>query len=143
MLTPREDFYTWTRDSALTLKMIVDETMLGNSALESYIDDYVRAQAILQTVSNPSGTLVPSGTGLGEPKLNADGTRFNGNWGRPQRDGPALSRDRPDGLLCASRRHGRHGQGQGRRLARHLQRPVLRRAILVIFRRAKPTCRIS
>ncbi len=70
--------------------MIVDETMLGNSALESYIDDYVRAQAILQTVSNPSGTLVPSGTGLGEPKLNADGTRFNGNWGRPQRDGPAL-----------------------------------------------------
>lgn len=55
-----------------------------------YIEDYIHSQAILQTVNNPSGTLLPSGTGLGEAKYNADGTRFNGNWGRPQRDGPAL-----------------------------------------------------
>ncbi|KAJ9149034.1 Glucoamylase [Pleurostoma richardsiae] len=83
-------FYTWTRDSALTMKMIVDEFIFGNTGLVQYIEDYIHAQAVLQTVTNPSGTLLPSGTGLGEPKYNVDGTRFNGNWGRPQRDGPAL-----------------------------------------------------
>lgn len=45
---------------------------------------------MLQTVSNPSGTLLPAGLGLGEPKYLVDGSRFNGAWGRPQRDGPAL-----------------------------------------------------
>ncbi|KAK9414358.1 putative 1, 4-alpha-D-glucan glucohydrolase [Seiridium unicorne] len=83
-------FYTWSRDSALTLKMIIDEFLLGDTSLQQYIEDYLHAQAVLQTVSNPSGTFLPSGKGLGEPKYNVDGTRFNGNWGRPQRDGPAL-----------------------------------------------------
>ncbi|KUJ06868.1 1, 4-alpha-D-glucan glucohydrolase [Mollisia scopiformis] len=83
-------FYTWTRDSALTLKMLIDEFIFGNTALQSYIDDYIHAQAKLQTVSNPSGTFLPAGLGLGEPKFQVDGTRFNGAWGRPQRDGPAL-----------------------------------------------------
>jgi len=84
------DFYTWTRDSALTLKMIVDEFLFGKTELRPYIEDYITAQAVLQTVKNPSGSLLPSGLGLGEPKFNVDGTKFNGNWGRPQRDGPAL-----------------------------------------------------
>lgn len=51
--------------------------------------NYVDSQAILQTVSNPSGQL-SDGTGLGEPKFNVDETAFTGAWGRPQRDGPAL-----------------------------------------------------
>ncbi|KAJ8119766.1 hypothetical protein ONZ43_g3356 [Nemania bipapillata] len=83
-------FYTWSRDAALTMKMIVDEFMLGKKQLKSYIEDYIHAQAVLQTVTNPSGTFLPSGLGLGEPKYNVDLTRFNGAWGRPQRDGPAL-----------------------------------------------------
>ncbi|KAK0630639.1 Six-hairpin glycosidase-like protein [Bombardia bombarda] len=83
-------FYTWTRDAALTLKTLIDELEFGNTGLQVYIEDYIHAQAILQTVTNPSGGLLPSGAGLGEPKYNADGTRYNGNWGRPQRDGPAL-----------------------------------------------------
>ncbi|TVY86551.1 Glucoamylase P [Lachnellula willkommii] len=83
-------FYTWTRDSALTLKMIIDEFTFGNTSLQSYIEDYIHAQAVLQTVSNPSGTFLPAGLGMGEPKYQVDGTRFNGAWGRPQRDGPAL-----------------------------------------------------
>ncbi|RQM05172.1 hypothetical protein DH86_00003182 [Scytalidium sp. 3C] len=58
--------------------------------LQSTIEDYIHAQAVLQTVSNPSGTFLPAGLGLGEPKFQVDGTRFNGAWGRPQRDGPAL-----------------------------------------------------
>jgi glucoamylase len=69
--------------------MIVDEFIHGNDDLKSTIEDYLKAQAILQTVSNPSGALY-SGRGLGEPKFYVNQTRFNGDWGRPQRDGPAL-----------------------------------------------------
>ncbi|KAI0600004.1 carbohydrate-binding module family 20 protein [Biscogniauxia sp. FL1348] len=83
-------FYTWTRDGALTMKMIVDEFILGKTDLQAYVEDYVHSQAVLQTVTNPSGTFLPSGAGLGEPKYKVDGTRYNGAWGRPQRDGPAL-----------------------------------------------------
>jgi len=70
--------------------MIVDEFIFGNTTLQPKIDEYIHAQAVLQTVSNPSGAFLPAGLGLGEPKYNVDGTRFNGAWGRPQRDGPAL-----------------------------------------------------
>jgi glucoamylase len=81
-----KDFYTWTRDSALTFKCIVDTFAQSYSAsLQTEIQNYIVAQANLQTVSNPS-----SGAGLGEPKFNADGSAFTGSWGRPQRDGPAL-----------------------------------------------------
>lgn len=71
------DFYTWTRDSALTLKMIVDEYIHGNDDLQHYVEEYLGAQAALQTVTNPSGTFLPDGSGLGEPKYMVDGTRFN------------------------------------------------------------------
>lgn len=85
-----QDFYTWTRDSALTFKCIVDTFIHSYSAsLQSEIQNYIAAQANLQAVSNPSGDL-STGAGLGEPKFNADGTEFTGSWGRPQRDGPAL-----------------------------------------------------
>ncbi|GKT62133.1 glucoamylase P [Colletotrichum tofieldiae] len=83
-------FYTWTRDAALTMKMIVDEFIFGHEELQVYVEDYYRSQAILQTVTNPSGSFLPSGRGLGEAKYTVDGSRFNGAWGRPQRDGPAL-----------------------------------------------------
>ncbi|KAJ9270738.1 CAZyme family GH15 and CBM20 [Paecilomyces variotii] len=81
-------FYTWTRDAALTLKCLVDTFIAGNTDLQSTIQNYISAQAYLQTVSNPSGDL--STGGLGEPKFNVDETAFTGSWGRPQRDGPAL-----------------------------------------------------
>ena len=49
-------FYTWTRDSALTFKSVVD-TFIANysSSLQQEIEAYIAAQARLQTVSNPSG----------------------------------------------------------------------------------------
>lgn len=83
-------FYTWTRDSALTYTMLIDELIFGNTSLRQTIEDYTTAQAILQTVTNPSGSLWPAGDGLGEPKFYTNMTRFDGTWGRPQRDGPAL-----------------------------------------------------
>ncbi|EED14963.1 glucoamylase precursor, putative [Talaromyces stipitatus ATCC 10500] len=82
-------YYTWTRDSALTLKTLVDNFIAGASDLESTIKDYINIESVLQGVSNPSGSIT-DGSGLGEPKFNVDGTAFTGAWGRPQRDGPAL-----------------------------------------------------
>jgi glucoamylase len=83
-----EDFYTWTRDAALTAKYLVEAFIAGETGLQETIQEYISAQAHLQTVSNPSGDL--STGGLGEPKFNVDQTAFTGPWGRPQRDGPAL-----------------------------------------------------
>ncbi|KAF2680684.1 carbohydrate-binding module family 20 protein [Lentithecium fluviatile CBS 122367] len=83
-------FFTWTRDSALVFKSLVDRFIAtGDSNLQVEINDYISAQAKLQTVSNPSGSF-SDGSGLGEPKYEPDGTAFTGDWGRPQRDGPAL-----------------------------------------------------
>lgn len=80
-------FYTWTRDSALTYLTIVDELIfgterVGNNSLQVAIEDYGEAQAVLQTVTNPSGSLWPAGAGLGEPKFYTNKTRFNLAWGR-------------------------------------------------------------
>jgi glucoamylase len=82
-------FYTWTRDSALTVKFLIDSYIQGNVGLGSLIQEYILAQAHLQTVDNLSGTFA-SGAGLGEPKFYTNETAFEGEWGRPQRDGPAL-----------------------------------------------------
>ena len=81
-------FYTWTRDAALTIKCLVDQFLAGQTNLEGTIQDYINSQASLQTVPNRSGSFCSGG--LGEPKFNVDGTAFTGDWGRPQRDGPAL-----------------------------------------------------
>lgn len=80
-------FFTWTRDSALTELMIIDELIfgtetVGNNSLQVLAEQYTSAQAQLQTVTNPSGAFWPAGQGLGEPKFYSNGTRFNGAWGR-------------------------------------------------------------
>ena len=74
----------------MTLTTLIHEYIAtGDSKFEKVIEDYIKAQAVLQTVNNPSGSLY-SGSGLGEPKYQIDGSSFKGSWGRPQRDGPAL-----------------------------------------------------
>ncbi|KAI9034999.1 putative glucoamylase/glucan 1,4-alpha-glucosidase [Aspergillus affinis] len=83
------DFYTWTRDAALTVRCLIDIAIATDDAtVHAAVQQYVSFQARLQSVSNPSGRL-DSG-GLGEPKFHVDGSAFTGDWGRPQRDGPAL-----------------------------------------------------
>ena len=64
--------------------MLIDELILGKASLQYLIDDYVRAQAILQTIANPSRTFYPAGLGLGEPKFYTNESRFDGDWGRPK-----------------------------------------------------------
>jgi glucoamylase len=66
-----------------------DQDYISRKELETDIRNYVSSQAVLQNVSNPSGTL-RDGSGLGEPKFEIDLNPFSGAWGRPQRDGPAL-----------------------------------------------------
>ncbi len=83
------DFFSWTRDAALVMKLLIDTLIDGDRSLEPKIKDYVSSQARLQDLDNPSGSL-PNGAGLGEPKYEANATPFEGAWGRPQRDGPAL-----------------------------------------------------
>jgi glucoamylase len=76
--------YTWVRDSSLVFKVIADQFTSGQDpSLRGLIDDFVNAEASLQYVCNPSGTVNTGG--LGEPKFNIDGTAFTGSWGRPQR----------------------------------------------------------
>jgi hypothetical protein len=59
----------------LTFKTLVDLFIGGNAGLQSYIEDYIHAQATLQTITNPSGDFF-TGAGLAEPKFNIDGTRL-------------------------------------------------------------------
>ncbi|KAJ3536836.1 hypothetical protein NM688_g6784 [Phlebia brevispora] len=81
--------YTWVRDSSLVFKVLIDQYTTGaDTSLRTLIDEFVSAEAILQQVTNPSGSVTTGG--LGEPKFNIDETAFTGSWGRPQRDGPAL-----------------------------------------------------
>ncbi|THH00826.1 hypothetical protein EW026_g1770 [Hermanssonia centrifuga] len=74
--------YTWVRDSSLVFKVLVDQYTAGtDTSLRGLIDDFVTAEATLQQVTNPSGS-VDTG-GLGEPKFNIDETAFTDPWGRP------------------------------------------------------------
>ncbi|PNY28487.1 Glucoamylase [Tolypocladium capitatum] len=83
-------FYTWIRDGALVFKSVVDRFINTYDAdLQRHIEEYIAAQARLQGISDPSGSL-SDGEGLGEPKYEVNLTAFTGAWGRPQRDGPAL-----------------------------------------------------
>ncbi|KAI0248612.1 glucoamylase [Lactifluus subvellereus] len=81
--------FTWVRDSSLVFKVLVDQYTTGrDNSLRTLIDNFFTAEAALQQVSNPSGTVITGG--LGEPKFHIDGTKITEDWGRPQRDGPAL-----------------------------------------------------
>lgn len=76
-------FYHWIRDSAITMKVIINEYELTNDLKYlNIILKYINFEFNLQNVKTLSG--------LGEPKYNVDGSSFNDNWGRPQNDGPAL-----------------------------------------------------
>lgn len=87
-------FYTWTRDSALTIRTLIYQ-MIDSPAdvpkMKRIIEDYIEVNRDIQKVPNLSGTFDDEGRrGLGEPKYMPNGKAFNEPWGRPQSDGPAL-----------------------------------------------------
>ncbi|KAI8366675.1 glucoamylase b [Radiomyces spectabilis] len=75
-------FYTWTRDAALVARVIVHQYNTTDDTLANMLQDYVTFQ--IHTQSTPTVCQC-----LGEPKFNPNGTGFQGDWGRPQNDGPA------------------------------------------------------
>jgi len=82
-------FYQWIRDAAITIGTVVSEyERTKDEKLLDIIESYVQMQMKLQHTDNPSGGYRTGG--LGEPKFEADGSAFWGNWGRVQNDGPAL-----------------------------------------------------
>jgi glucoamylase len=81
--------YTWIRDSSLVLKCLVDRLTSGRGAgVKELALEWIPSQGRLQQITNPSGSLTTGG--LGEPKFELNETEYTGDWGRPQRDGPAL-----------------------------------------------------
>ena len=84
--SPSEDppyKYHWVRDSALVMRTFIDMYKKTKNPLYfQYIINYLENESKIQELNTISG--------LGEPKYNIDCTAFNGEWGRPQNDGPAL-----------------------------------------------------
>ena len=75
--------FHWIRDSALVMRVFIDMFQrTKESKYFEYIINYIENESKVQDLDTLSG--------LGEPKINIDCTPFNGEWGRPQNDGPAL-----------------------------------------------------
>ncbi|MCW8398698.1 glycoside hydrolase family 15 protein [Legionella sp. PATHC038] len=80
-------YYDWVRDSAIAMNLI--ETWYESSHAFGYKErlyNYVSWTQRLQHQDDP----LPGQDILGEPKFYIDGYPFDGPWGRPQNDGPAL-----------------------------------------------------
>ena len=75
--------YHWIRDAALVMRVFIDMyERTGDSIYFQYIINYIENETKVQELRTISG--------LGEPKVKTDCSVFDGDWGRPQNDGPAL-----------------------------------------------------
>src|SRR4029079_8407154 len=79
-------YYDWIRDSALAYESLVSRywemTPEQKHGMFHQMEQYRLFTQYIQKTKTIAG--------LGEPKFNMDGTAFNGEWTRPQNDGPAL-----------------------------------------------------
>lgn len=76
-------YFDWVRDTALVMRTLVDYWEIKQDPkvkkmLLTWVDSEIHRQNRYAI------------SGLGEPKYNIDGTGYQGPWGRPQNDGPAL-----------------------------------------------------
>lgn len=80
-------FFHWIRDAALVMDVVVSLYARAEGEQKNYyrnrLLDFVDLSIRNQRTPNKSG-------GVGEPKFLASGDPFDGEWGRPQDDGPAL-----------------------------------------------------
>lgn len=80
-------YYDWIRDSAIAMGLI--ETWYESTDSIQYkklLLEYVAWTEKIQHQFDP----IPGQDILGEPKFYINGNPFDGEWGRPQNDGPAL-----------------------------------------------------
>ncbi len=80
-------YFHWIRDAALVVESLLGRRSLSNdlseiNSIDQKISEYVAFSGQIQKLPTPSG--------LGEPKVNVNGTVFSDPWGRPQNDSPAL-----------------------------------------------------
>ncbi len=80
-------YFHWIRDAALVVESLIGRRKLSNdpteiNSIDQKISEYVAFSGQIQKLPTPSG--------LGEPKVNVNGTVFSDPWGRPQNDSPAL-----------------------------------------------------
>lgn len=80
-------YYHWVRDAGLVIDSLVTTYEQGthpelNTVIRKKINEYVNFSERIQQTDALAG--------LGEPKFEVDGTPFQGPWGRPQNDSPAL-----------------------------------------------------
>ncbi|MGE0616714.1 MAG: glycoside hydrolase family 15 protein [Bacteriovoracia bacterium] len=79
-------YFHWVRDAALTMDTVADfyDDASGDQK-QPYLDLLLDFAGLSR-----ENQLTPTLSGLGEPKFYVDGRAFDGPWGRPQNDGPAL-----------------------------------------------------
>ena len=75
--------FHWIRDSALVMRTFIDiYKKTKDPTYFQYLINYIENESKIQTLKTT--------VGLGEPKFNINCTTYEGDWGRPQNDGPAL-----------------------------------------------------
>lgn len=80
-------YFDWIRDSAIAMGLI--ETWYETTHAQEYKDRLVHYVSWTQLVQHQQDPL-PGQDIIGEPKFYINGYPFDGAWGRPQNDGPAL-----------------------------------------------------
>lgn len=80
-------YYDWVRDAAITMDLIETWYEKGKKPEDkARLFNYVHWVEKAQQQTDP----LPGQDILGEPKFYLDGRAYDGPWGRPQSDGPAL-----------------------------------------------------
>jgi len=78
-------YYHWMRDAAITMNVVL--TIGGNVGLQdNHVKNYIQWVKVVQNAEK----IHDECDVLGEPKFYLNGTVYDGAWGRPQNDGPAL-----------------------------------------------------
>lgn len=82
-------FYHWVRDAALVTEASLDlyQTARLTSLQRQNLKKFFLDSVMFAQKTQQNSLLF---AGLGEPKFFVDGRVYNGPWGRPQNDGPAL-----------------------------------------------------
>jgi glucoamylase len=81
--------YHWVRDSGIAVRALLSLYQSSGARAERrrYLDLLLSFVSFSRHIQQ---TAVQHGTGLGEPKFTPDGEPYQGPWGRPQNDGPAI-----------------------------------------------------
>lgn len=81
--------FHWTRDAGITMHEILDLYIAGSASDKNKLRPYLINYVAFENKAQQQISRAHENT-LGQPKFNLDGTIWEGQWGRPQNDGPAI-----------------------------------------------------